>query len=95
MTEKIKDAYATQLERASTYGRYENQAKCVGSIIKACVVCSEAEGQTMKEEVAGSIAYMAVKLARYAVNPTHYDTTFDMTIYASLIHELHQDDKII
>ena len=77
--EKILD------ERKSVYGEFEHQARCVGSIIKALTECSDDNGNEPTDEQIGSFAYMAVKLARYAVSPNHEDTLVDMVNYAHLI----------
>lgn len=79
-----------QKERGSVYGKFEVQAECVGKIIDTLSRCSIDNGKEPTHRQIGAFAYMAVKLARYAVSPQHEDSTVDMTSYADLIHKMEQ-----
>lgn len=83
----------TLAQRGSVYGSFEAQATCVGAIINDCIACAAQNGKPMVEDKAlGCIAYMAVKLARFAVEPVG-DTSHDLHGYAKLIDELFNGDK--
>lgn len=78
----------TLAQRGSVYGSFEAQATCVGAIINDCIACAAQNGKPMVEDKAlGCIAYIAVKLARFAVEPVG-DTSHDLHGYAKLIDEL-------
>ena len=80
--EKILD------ERKSVYGEFEHQAECVGSIICNLIECSVLNGKEPTNKQVGAFAYIAVKLARYAVSPSHYDTMLDLENYCKLIKDM-------
>ena len=79
-----------QKERGSVYGKFEYQAQCVGDIIGACVTASRQGGElgSMGSKQIGAVAYIAIKLARYAVSPDHKDTLTDLMIYCKLIRQM-------
>ena len=85
-TETIKDI---QEQRGAVYGKFAYQAECVGRIIYALQECCVHNGDEPTNAQVGCFAYMAVKLARFAVDPSHKDTLVDMESYANLIKELH------
>ena len=84
---------STQIEelqtcRGSVYGEFEYQAECVGKIMEAledCTTCNN-KGVTYKQR--GAFAYVAIKLARYAVSPQHEDTLVDLESYCNLIKKM-------
>ena len=79
-----------QKERGSIYGKFEFQAQCVGDIIGACVTASRQGGElgSMGSKQIGAVAYIAIKLARYAVSPSHVDTLVDLESYCNLIKRM-------
>ena len=90
-----------QKERGSVYGKFECQAQCVGSIIGACIKasnqrgsrpCNDKNDNSLDSTTLGAIAYVAIKLARYAVNPSHEDTLIDLESYANLIKKMESND---
>ena len=79
-----------QKERGSVYGKFEYQAQCVGDIIGACLTASRQGGEPMSmgSKQIGAVAYIAIKLARYAVTPDHVDTVTDLESYCNLIKKM-------
>ena len=85
-----------QAERGSVYGKFEFQAECVGNIIGACVTASRQGGELMSmgSKEIGAVAYIAIKLARYAVSPQHADTLIDLESYCNLIKKMELGDEM-
>ena len=83
-----------QKERESVYGKFSKQAECVGNIIGACMTASKQGGELMSmgSKEIGAVAYIAIKLARYAVSPTHADTLIDLESYCNLIKKMEIGD---
>ena len=83
-----------QKERGSVYGKFSKQAECVGNIIGACMTASKQGGELMSmgSKEIGAVAYIAIKLARYAVSPTHADTLIDLESYCNLIKKMEIGD---
>ena len=79
-------------ERGAKYGSYKAQAKCVGDIILATQEVAKANGKQQTAEQIGSIAYLAIKIARYANGETG-DTLDDLEGYARLIKEMEQENE--
>ena len=77
-----------QEERGSVYGKFDEQVQCVGAIMVALQNCSINNGKEPTYEQVGAFAYMAIKLARYAVSPNHEDTLIDLESYANLIKKM-------
>ena len=77
-----------QKERGSVYGKFEHQAECTGAIIRALCNCGEYNGIEITDRQLGAFAYMAIKLARYAVSPSHSDTLIDLESYCNLIKKM-------
>lgn len=77
-----------QQQRGSVYGKFELQAKCVGSIVKTLCNTAVLNGKPPEDEEIGAFAYIAIKLARYAVSPKHEDTLTDLMIYCKLIRQM-------
>ena len=79
-----------QKERGSIYGKFEFQAECVGNIIGACMAASRQGGEPMSmgSKEVGAVAYIAIKLARFAVNSQHVDTLIDLESYCNLIKKM-------
>lgn len=82
-----------QAERGSVYGQFEFQAQCVGDIIGACMTASRQGGELMSmgSKEIGAVAYIAIKLARYAVSPQHEDTLVDLESYCNLIKKMEME----
>jgi len=81
-----------QADRGSVYGSFEAQCLCVGEIISSLKYCAEYNGKHPSSQQLGAFAYIAIKLARYAVSPQHFDTTLDLTSYCDLIHKMEHPD---
>jgi hypothetical protein len=77
-----------QKERGSVYGEFSEQCKCVGRIIHELEMCAVHNDKAISNQQRGAFAYMAIKLARYAVNPKHEDTLIDLESYANLIKKM-------
>lgn len=77
-----------QKERGSVYGKFSEQAECVGAIIVALQNCAIQNDNEPTNKQMGAFAYMAIKLARYAVSPDHKDTLTDLMIYCKLIRQM-------
>ena len=80
-----------QEERSQAYGEYIYQARFVGTVIQAFTDCAEGNGRTPRYEDIGSIAYMAIKMARLANTPDHKDTLLDLESYANLHRKMKED----
>ena len=74
-------------ERGAKYGSYKAQAKCVGDIILATQEVAKANGKQQTAEQIGSIAYLAIKIARYA-NGEIGDTLDDLENYIKLTRKM-------
>ena len=79
-------------ERGAKYGSYKAQAKCVGNIILATQEVAKANGKQQTAEQIGSIAYLAIKIARYA-NGEIGDTLDDLENYIRLTRKMEQDNE--
>lgn len=77
-------------ERGSKYGQFKYQANCVGEIIDSLEKCAEYNNLLLTYSRKGAFAYMAIKLARYAVGETD-DTLTDLEGYARLIKEMEHE----
>lgn len=79
-----------QKERGSVYGKFDAQCECVGKIVSALIDCSVANNglQQFTFKQVGAYSYIAIKLARYAVSPSHVDTLTDLMIYCKLIRQM-------
>ena len=91
-----------QKERGSVYGKFECQAQCVGDIIGACIKasnqrgsrpCNDKNDNSLDSTTLGAVAYIAIKLARYVVNPSHADTLIDLESYCNLIKKMEVGDE--
>lgn len=80
-----------QAERGSVYGKFEAQSNCVGRIISTLINCSADNGVEVTHRQLGAFAYMAIKLARYAVSPQHEDTLVDLESYCNLIKKMEME----
>ena len=80
-----------QEERGSIYGKFEAQCKCVGQIMEALEDCATENNKMPTPQQKGAFVYMAIKLARYAVNPEHKDTLVDLESYANLIKTMESE----
>ena len=79
-------------ERGAKYGSYKAQAKCVGDIILATQEVAKTNGKQQTAEQIGSIAYLAIKIARYA-NGEIGDTLDDLENYIKLTRKMEQDNE--
>ena len=77
-----------QKERGSVYGEFEFQTICVGQIISSLINCAEENERRPTNSQIGAFAYIAIKLARYAVSPSHVDTLVDLESYCNLIKRM-------
>lgn len=82
-----------QKERGSVYGEFEFQTICVGQIISSLINCAEENKRRPTNSQIGSFAYIAIKLARYAVTPSHKDTLVDLESYCNLIKKMEVGDE--
>ena len=82
-----------QKERGSDYGKYSANSAYVGSIIKTHIDTAREQGTEPSNEMIGSIAYMAIKMARLTKTETHNDTLLDLASYADLTHKLFTKEK--
>lgn len=72
-------------QRGSVYGEFSEQVKCVDAITNAMIDCSCANGREPTGEEMVEWHYLAIKLARIAVNPDHTDSYHDLAGYATLM----------
>ena len=90
-TDKIDEI---QKERGSVYGKFSEQAEFVGKMLHEFEMVAVHNDVAISNKQRGAVAYIAIKLARYAVSPQHIDTTLDLTSYCDLIHKMeHPDGK--
>ena len=90
-TDKIDEI---QKERGSVYGKFSEQAEFVGKMLHEFEMVAVHNDVAISNRQRGAVAYVAIKLARYAVSPQHIDTTLDLTSYCDLIHKMeHPDGK--
>ena len=82
-----------QKERGSIYGEFEHQAECVGRIMEALEDCTTNNNKCVTYKQRGAFAYVAIKLARYAVSPSHVDTVTDLESYCNLIKKMEIGDE--
>ena len=75
-------------ERGKAYGKFDQQAKCVGQIIIALQDVAYEQDKEPSAEVTGCFAYIATKLARIAYNENHSDSLDDLINYAQLTRKL-------
>ena len=89
---KAKMIEETLKQRGSLYGSFEHQARCVGEIINSVEFMARLNDQEMDCIMKGCVAYIAIKLARFGLNPKG-DTSHDLHGYARLIDELYNGEK--
>ena len=83
-----------QKERGSVYGKFSEQAEFVGKMLHEFEMVAVHNDVAISNRQRGAVAYIAIKLARYAVSPKHFDSTLDLTSYCDLIHKMeHPDGK--
>ena len=83
-----------QSDRGSVYGRFSEQAKFVGKMIHEFEMVAVHNDVAISNEQRGAIAYIAIKLARYAVSPKHVDTLVDLESYCNLIKKMEVGDEV-
>ena len=83
-----------QADRGSVYGRFSEQAKFVGKMIHEFEMVAVHNNVAISSEQRGAIAYIAIKLARYAVSPKHVDTLVDLESYCNLIKKMEVGDEV-
>ena len=83
-----------QADRGSVYGRFSEQAKFVGKMIHEFEMVAVHNDVAISNEQRGAIAYIAIKLARYAVSPKHIDTLVDLESYCNLIKKMEVGDEM-
>jgi hypothetical protein len=83
-----------QEERSSVYGKFELSAEYVGKMIHEFEMLAVHNNVAISHKQRGAIAYIAIKLQRYAVSPQHEDTLVDLESYCNLIKKMEiGDDK--
>lgn len=77
-----------QQQRGSVYGKFSEQAEFVGRMIHEFEMVAVHNDVAISNKQRGAVAYIAIKLARYAVSPQHEDTLTDLMIYCKLIRQM-------
>lgn len=77
-----------QKERGSVYGKFSEQAEFVGRMIHEFEMVAVHNDVAISHKQRGAVAYIAIKLARYAVTPKHVDTLTDLESYCNLIKKM-------
>ena len=77
-----------QKERGSVYGKFEESADYVGRMIHEFEMLAVHNNVAITHRQRGAIAYIAIKLQRYAVSPQHADTLIDLESYCNLIKKM-------
>lgn len=76
----------TLVQRGSIYGEFAVQLETVGGIVEAMKAAYIASGRGYpSKELLAEWHYLAIKLARIAVNPDHTDSYHDLAGYATLM----------
>lgn len=77
----------TLAQRGSVYGEFKYQRECVSVIVAAMNNCFKDNngGISAGCEQLAEWHYLAIKLARIAVNPDHTDSYHDLAGYATLM----------
>jgi|GEM_PF-4505004 len=89
--QKIIEIEKIQADRGSIYGEFEHQAECVGRIMEALEDCTTNNNKCVTYKQRGAFAYVAIKLARYAVSPEYEDTLVDLESYCNLIKKMEME----
>ena len=82
-----------QKERGSVYGEFREQAEFVGRVIHEFEIVAVHNDTAISHRQRGAVAYIAIKLARYAVTPSHKDTLVDLESYCNLIKKMEVGDE--
>ena len=82
-----------QKERGSVYGKFSEQAEFVGRMIHEFEMVAVHNDVAISHKQRGAVAYIAIKLARYAVSPNHKDTLVDLESYCNLIKKMELGDE--
>ena len=77
-----------QKERESVYGKFSEQAEFVGKMIHEFEMVAVHNEVAISHRQRGAVAYVAMKLARYAVSHKHEDTLTDLESYCNLIKKM-------
>ena len=83
-----------QKERGSVYGKFSEQAEFVGKMLHEFEMVAVHNDVAISNRQRGAVAYIAIKLARYAVSPQHADTLTDLESYCNLIKKMEIGDKL-
>lgn len=83
-----------QKERGSVYGKFSEQAEFVGKMLHEFEMVAVHNDVAISNRQRGAVAYIAIKLARYAVSPQHEDTLTDLESYCNLIKKMEIGDKL-
>jgi hypothetical protein len=86
MMNKSMSVDDTLAQRGSVYGEFRVQLETVGSIVeimKFAYITNNIEYPS--KELMAEWHYLAIKLARVAVNPDHIDSYHDLAGYATLM----------
>ena len=82
-----------QKERRNVYGKFSEQAEFVGRMIYEFEMVAVRNNTAITHKQRGAVAYIAIKLARYAVTPNHKDTLVDLESYCNLIKKMEVGDE--
>ena len=82
-----------QKERGIGYGKFREQAEFVGRMIHEFEMVAVHNDTAISHRQRGAVAYIAIKLARYAVTPNHKDTLIDLESYCNLIKKMEVGDE--
>lgn len=82
-----------QDERGSVYGKFSEQANFVGKMIHEFEMVAVHNDVAISHRQRGAVAYIAIKLARYAVSSIHADTLIDLESYCNLIKKMELGDE--
>lgn len=82
-----------QQQRGSVYGKFSEQAEFVGRMIHEFEMIAVHNNVAISHKQRGAVAYIAIKLARYAVTPSHKDTLVDLESYCNLIKKMELGDE--
>ena len=77
----------TLTQRKSIYGEFNDQRLCVGEIVQIMIHCAKKNNVVLQPEIIAEWHYLAIKLARIAVNPDYLDNYHDLAGYAMLMEK--------
>lgn len=87
MMNKSMTVEDTLAQRGSVYGEFGVQLETVGGIVEVMKAAHISNRGYPSKELLAEWHYLAIKMARIAVNPDHTDSYHDLAGYATLMEQ--------